>query len=172
MVPGSSFKNVILRPRLSKRFPIEADASPFPKEETTPPVTKMNLLIVQFLCFARMIRSPRAWLAGWHRPLNGNALRCRLGPLKLLRYLDRIFRCIHTKRVSFRFPHLNDHTMFQGAQLLQFLGIFQDTSWQRGKLQQCGPCIAVHTQMNIAETIRGAAAGSLTHHWNRRSRKV
>src|SRR3954465_2121669 len=32
-----------LRPRLSSRHPIEAAARPFPKDETTPPVTKMYL---------------------------------------------------------------------------------------------------------------------------------
>jgi hypothetical protein len=30
-----------LRPRLSRRHPMEAAARPFPKEDTTPPVTKM-----------------------------------------------------------------------------------------------------------------------------------
>jgi hypothetical protein len=32
---------VTRRPRLSSRQPIEAAATPFPREETTPPVTKM-----------------------------------------------------------------------------------------------------------------------------------
>jgi hypothetical protein len=30
-----------LRPRLSSRHPIEAAAKPLPREDTTPPVTKM-----------------------------------------------------------------------------------------------------------------------------------
>src|ERR1700689_1717535 len=47
MVPGSTFRygshfwRVTLRPRLSRRNPIEAAPTPFPSEETTPPVTKM-----------------------------------------------------------------------------------------------------------------------------------
>src|ERR1700689_3804853 len=47
MVPGSTFRygshfwRVTLRPRLSRRHPMEAAATPFPSEETTPPVTKM-----------------------------------------------------------------------------------------------------------------------------------
>src|ERR1700723_3099294 len=47
MVPGSTlrygshFWRVMRRPRLSSRQPIEAAATPFPREETTPPVTKM-----------------------------------------------------------------------------------------------------------------------------------
>src|ERR1700691_3259559 len=47
MVPGSTlrygshFWRVTRRPRLSSRQPIEAAATAFPREETTPPVTKM-----------------------------------------------------------------------------------------------------------------------------------
>src|SRR5271168_195869 len=47
MVPGSTFRygshfwRVTRSPRLSSRQPIEAAATPLPREETTPPVTKM-----------------------------------------------------------------------------------------------------------------------------------
>src|SRR5271168_2915432 len=47
MVPGSTFRygshfwRVTRRPRLSSRQPMEAAATPFPREETTPPVTKI-----------------------------------------------------------------------------------------------------------------------------------
>ena len=41
---GSSFWIVSLRPRVSSRLPIDAEASPLPSDETTPPVTKMNLV--------------------------------------------------------------------------------------------------------------------------------
>src|SRR5215471_21790045 len=47
IVPGSTFKygshfwSVTLKPRLSRRQPIEEAATPFPSEETTPPVTKI-----------------------------------------------------------------------------------------------------------------------------------
>src|SRR5262249_43864274 len=49
MVPGSTFRygsnfiRLTLSPRLSSRQPIEAAAKPFPRDETTPPVTKMYL---------------------------------------------------------------------------------------------------------------------------------
>jgi hypothetical protein len=36
---------VVVSPRLSSSFPIEAAAIPFPKLETTPPVTKINFPI-------------------------------------------------------------------------------------------------------------------------------
>src|SRR6267143_901527 len=38
---GSHFCRVTLKPRLSRRQPIEEAATPFPREETTPPVTKI-----------------------------------------------------------------------------------------------------------------------------------
>src|SRR5271163_2896365 len=47
MVPGSTlrygshFCRVTLKPRLSRRQPIEEAATPLPSEETTPPVTKI-----------------------------------------------------------------------------------------------------------------------------------
>ena len=37
------------------RLPIEAEANPFPNEDTTPPVTKINLLIVAPILSDRMI---------------------------------------------------------------------------------------------------------------------
>src|SRR5215467_6535523 len=50
MVPGSTLMYgsilsiVTLRPRLSSSAPMDAAASPLPSEETTPPVTKINLV--------------------------------------------------------------------------------------------------------------------------------
>src|SRR5271170_6793699 len=47
MVPGSTlrygshFWRVTLNPRLSRRHPMEEAATPFPSEETTPPVTNI-----------------------------------------------------------------------------------------------------------------------------------
>src|SRR3970282_1861623 len=41
---GSSLSIVIRNPRASRSAPMEAAAIPLPREETTPPVTKMNLI--------------------------------------------------------------------------------------------------------------------------------
>ncbi len=41
---GSSFINVSSRPRFSRSAPIDAATIPFPTDDTTPPVTKMNLV--------------------------------------------------------------------------------------------------------------------------------
>ena len=43
---GSNFWHVTFSPRLSSRQPMDAAAMPLPNEETTPPVTKMNLAML------------------------------------------------------------------------------------------------------------------------------
>src|SRR5438309_5544737 len=56
MVPGSTFRygshfcRVTLKPRLSRRQPIEEAATPFPSEETTPPVTKIYFGAIRAAC--------------------------------------------------------------------------------------------------------------------------
>src|SRR5712675_940525 len=51
IVPGSTFRygsnfcSETVNPRLSSRQPIDAAAIPLPRDETTPPVTKINLAI-------------------------------------------------------------------------------------------------------------------------------
>src|SRR5690606_16511259 len=42
-------------PRLSRRAPMDAEVSPLPREETTPPVTKMNLVDLRLPLAAVMI---------------------------------------------------------------------------------------------------------------------
>src|SRR5262249_48355011 len=44
---GSSLRNVMSRPRFSRRAPMLAEASPFPRELTTPPVTKMYFVFLE-----------------------------------------------------------------------------------------------------------------------------
>ena len=48
---GSSFKSVIFKPEHSSKLPIDAAAIPLPKEDKTPPVTKiyLTLLFVFFI---------------------------------------------------------------------------------------------------------------------------
>src|SRR6516164_5850069 len=43
---GSSLRKVMSRPRFSRRAPMLAEASPFPRELTTPPVTKMYFVFL------------------------------------------------------------------------------------------------------------------------------
>src|SRR5262249_33676365 len=46
---GSIFCRVTRKPRASRREPMDAAASPLPNEDTTPPVTKMNLVVTSRL---------------------------------------------------------------------------------------------------------------------------
>ncbi len=43
---GSSFWNVTLNPLASRRAPMEAAASPLPKDDSTPPVIKINFVFI------------------------------------------------------------------------------------------------------------------------------
>src|SRR4029079_8590123 len=43
---GSNFISVTLKPRASRIAPTEEAATPFPREDTTPPVMKMNLVAI------------------------------------------------------------------------------------------------------------------------------
>src|SRR4030095_6075491 len=62
MVPGSTLMYgsilsiVTLRPLLSNSAPIDAAARPLPKDETTPPVTKMNLVFTVAIASFHLIR--------------------------------------------------------------------------------------------------------------------
>src|SRR6266478_2273391 len=74
MVPGSTlrygshFCRVTLKPRLSRRQPIEEAATPFPSEETTPPVTKIYfgaILIARVLSRACMPSTGLTYIQLW-----------------------------------------------------------------------------------------------------------
>src|ERR1700682_3158793 len=79
MVPGSTFRygshfcRVTLKPRLSRRQPIEEAATPFPSEETTPPVTKIYfgaILIARVLSRACMPSTGLTYIELWPYPGN------------------------------------------------------------------------------------------------------
>src|SRR5262252_3997210 len=56
---GSILTSVTLSPRASSKAPMDADATPLPSDDTTPPVTKMNLVFAVLF----MAPAPPAWLA-------------------------------------------------------------------------------------------------------------
>src|SRR5437868_3013131 len=72
MVPGSTFRYgsifcmLTLRPRLSSRHPMEAAAKPLPREDTTPPVTKIYFADIVASC---------SWIFG---------IACRLGAQSIM----------------------------------------------------------------------------------------
>src|SRR5213593_2602472 len=71
---GSNFSRLTLNPRLSSKHPMEAAASPFPSDETTPPVTNMNFLSIdcgsqhclEFFQIGRRIDPPRCAFHLYH----------------------------------------------------------------------------------------------------------
>src|SRR5712664_508282 len=77
MVPGSTlrygshFCRVTLKPRLSRRQPIEEAATPFPSEETTPPVTKIYfgaILIARIVRRACLPSTGLTYVELWPQP--------------------------------------------------------------------------------------------------------
>jgi hypothetical protein len=48
---GSSFKRVSFNPEHSSKLPIDAAAIPLPKDDKTPPVTKIYLTLLFILLF-------------------------------------------------------------------------------------------------------------------------
>src|SRR5258705_3437452 len=51
---GSALTIVTVRPRASSSAPIDAEATPLPSDDTTPPVTKMNLVLLASLLIAHL----------------------------------------------------------------------------------------------------------------------
>src|ERR1700675_1072806 len=96
---GSNFCSVTLSPRLSSRQPMDAAAMPLPRDETTPPVTKMYLVvgIPPFLfCQKRFKES------------------C---------YTFEIPGCIHAERLIFGFDHADAIPVLDRPQLLQLFSL-------------------------------------------------
>src|SRR3989304_2646589 len=71
---GSILSSVTRKPRASSSEPMEAAARPLPRDDTTPPVTKMNFGVTGTLLSSSALRSnrrrPRA-----HRPSSARARR-------------------------------------------------------------------------------------------------
>src|SRR5713101_4759195 len=95
IVPGSTFRygshfcRVTLKPRLSRRQPMEEAATPFPSEDTTPPVTKIYfgailaarfwLAPVRRACQTSSRSDVRIIMAGRRKTVKSNSLRGKSG---------------------------------------------------------------------------------------------
>src|SRR5512143_3504964 len=115
-------------PRLSSRAPIEADASPLPSDETTPPVTKMNLVRFTSLDIPP---SPQ---------------RCELGarPFQVARRVD-------LDRGGLNLRHLDAESPFQRPQLLELLGLLERRRRELGEAEQKVAAIDVQADVLVAE---------------------
>ena len=103
---------------------MDAAAIPFPSDETTPPVTNMYLAIV----IVHLVQI--------------DASNSRGHPFQILRR-------IHAQRFVFGFHHANAIAVFERAQLLQPLGLFERTDRQIGIAQQ--KIAPVHIQADMFE---------------------
>src|SRR6185295_7890894 len=134
IVPGSTLMyGSILRmdtfnPRLSSSAPIEADARPLPKDETTPPVTKMNL--VRFTSLA----------------ISPSPQRCELGarPFEIARRVD-------LDRGGLDRGDLDAESPFQRAELLELLGLFERRRGELGEAEQEVAAIDIESDVLVPE---------------------
>src|SRR5579872_2172096 len=81
---GSNFIRLTFKPRLSSRQPMEAAAKPLPKDDTTPPVTKMY--------FADIASSPQIVIG----------ILCRVGARSIMaeRPVERNLKVRHLETAS------------------------------------------------------------------------
>src|SRR6185369_2080178 len=116
--------------RASRRAPRDADASPFPMDETTPPVTNINFVFISF----------------------------HLLSLKFSEFFydcDQISRGIDTYRIMSSFDDLDPVTVLQDAELLEFFGKFQIGRRHLRKLEQELPTVDVKPDMLVTEELSG-----------------
>src|SRR5512137_1979295 len=98
-----------LKPWPSSRHPIEAEARPFPRDETTPPVTKMHL--ADPIC-------PRVLLE--ERP----------GSLEILGCVDG------NAHRSLDGDDSDPHPVVERTELLEGLGLLEWGAWESGEAKQ------------------------------------
>src|SRR6185295_12180188 len=141
MVPGSTFRygsnfcSVTLRPRLSSRQPRLAAAIPLPKEETTPPVTKIYFDI-WFNCPPLFI----------HHQF-----------FVEFRHSCPILGRIDAQRFVLGFNHSNLKPVLERAQLLQPFGLFERADREIGIVEQEIAAIDVESNVLEERVGRGAA---------------
>src|ERR1700722_17869414 len=183
MVPGSTFREgshfwrVTLSPRLSSRQAMEAAATPFPREETTPPVTNTYLGAVR-----KSLEILRARLGTDHYAEKFFACQTTIRSQKKLPrlplhsltqnflHLFNIRRHIHAHRIVFRFHHSHVKAIFQPAQLLELLDALQFARRQSGKFEQRIAAVAIQT--NMFPVTRRHPRTRVPYPRNRRARKI
>src|SRR5881275_938254 len=110
---GSILSSVTCRPRASSSAPSEADARPLPSDETTPPVTKMNLVLLPCTDVLRLSTSAAAALSVREFP----------GTLQVL-------GSIYLKRWGHGRHHPDSEAAFERAELFELLDLLQTSGRQ------------------------------------------
>src|SRR5690349_11517744 len=106
---------------------MEAAAIPFPSDETTPPVTKINLAINSHPLYSRSFKKLR-------------------NPLE-------IFRGVHAQRLVLGFCYTNGVAVFERAKLLQALRLLERAYRQGWILEQ--KVAAIDVEADVLEVHRG-----------------
>src|SRR5262245_28612137 len=105
---GSNFWSLTLYPCPSSRHPIDAAASPLPSEDTTPPVTKMNLV-----ARPSVIDTPGRADPGVTRASTGGRRRQQAA------HMFEVLRRVDFYRIECRFHCLDADAVLQCAQLFE-----------------------------------------------------
>ena len=146
---GSILRIDTLRPRLSSSAPIDAEASPLPSDDTTPPVTKMNLVRLQSFAISPLRRSSsvarRASLVGYVVGQRGAR------PLQVGRRVDLDRRRCHLGDLDAKAP-------LQRAQLLELLRLLERRRREPGEAEQEVAPVRVQPDVLVAERAAGASA--------------
>src|SRR6188472_2508075 len=124
---GSNFCSATLYPWSSRRRPIDAAASPFPSEDTTPPVTKMYFTGRRSVC----------WVIP---PLSASIPR---GNRHQLAHALQVFGCIDFNRLDVGDNHVDPVAVFESAQLLERLGHLEWRRWQRCECRHERPAVRI-----------------------------
>src|SRR5436190_17094721 len=130
---GSNFCSVTLYPWPSSRQPIDAAARPLPSEDTTPPVTKIYLVV-----------RPSIWLM----VLSLSPLT-RRGRRQKATHVFKILGRVDANRIVRRFNRLDPDAVFERAQLLQGLGALERRGFEGGQHQEGAPAKRVQADMSI-----------------------
>src|SRR5688572_26346277 len=119
---GSNFISVTEKPRASRMAPTEEAATPLPREETTPPVMKMNLVAM---------RSPL---------VPSGSFEDRFHSLQ-------VFRRVHAGRPSVDDQDPDRNAVLQGPELLQRFTPLQRRGRQARQPEQGLPLVAVDAEV-------------------------
>src|SRR5690348_4706264 len=125
LIYGSSFCMRTRRPRFSSNRPIAAAVSPLPSELTTPPVTKMCLVMTPQVLQRTDVNSGSA----------GEYVRPGILP-EARDKSSIVFRSVNSNGSPLHDPDANGCSGFQGPQLFQLLQSFQPADGQLRQFHQ------------------------------------
>src|SRR5512138_715748 len=149
---GSSFCRVTRSPRASSNAPSDADASPLPIDETTPPVTKINLVFIE--CSVKNVKSEAGKAKKDGPEVTLHSSHFTFSVLLFFesgQYRVQVPRGVHTDGLVGSLHNLDPVAVLKDTQLLQLLGHLQVGRRHLGKLEEELPPVYVKPHMLVAE---------------------